>query len=180
MLEVMIQLRPFLRVCQFVGMIPFRLEIDPETNEFLRFSFSFKYPITWWYILLTVLDLCSFCISAICSRSAKIFIEHGNAAFTSSSPLLVVISVLMLFTLLVNLFMGMGSRLIPLRHSMLMEILQHIGKVDDSLRIYNQRNDFIVPGIKIRVNLGIILSLLWVSIDFITVKKKLYLLKHLF
>lgn len=158
------QLRPFLRICQFVGMIPFRLEIDPETDEFLRFSFSFKYPITWWYILLTVLDLCSFCISAISSRSVKIFIEQSNAVFTSTSSLLDVISTLMTFTLIVYMVIGIGSRLIPLRHSVFTEILHCVKTVDDSLRILNQREDCVVPSIKRRVCFGIALSLIWVSI----------------
>lgn len=47
-------LRPFIRICQTIGIFPFRMEIDAETGHFKQFSFSFLNPVTCWHGLLFV------------------------------------------------------------------------------------------------------------------------------
>lgn len=45
------QMRPFFRVCQCVGLFPFRMELK-DNARVSSFTFSWKYPITWWFIIL--------------------------------------------------------------------------------------------------------------------------------
>ena len=56
-MEELTNLRPFVWFCQFSGFIPFRMEIDPETKKFQRFSFSFRHPLTWWFAFVKIMSL---------------------------------------------------------------------------------------------------------------------------
>ena len=56
-MEELTNLRPFVWFCQFSGFIPFRMEIDPETKKFQRFSFSFRHPLTWWFAFVKIMGL---------------------------------------------------------------------------------------------------------------------------
>ena len=49
--------RSFFRLCQFAGFLPFRMEINETTNQFQRFSFSWRYPITWWYSISSIASI---------------------------------------------------------------------------------------------------------------------------
>ncbi len=51
------QIRPFFRFCQCVGFFPFRMEINRRTRRFQQFSFSWRFPITWWFVELALLHL---------------------------------------------------------------------------------------------------------------------------
>lgn len=44
------QMRIFFRICQCTGLFPFRLELADRTKSVFNISFSWKYPITWWFI----------------------------------------------------------------------------------------------------------------------------------
>ncbi len=47
------KLVPFVLLCQFFGLIPFTIVMDPETKEFLHFGFSLKtVPALWYFTLL--------------------------------------------------------------------------------------------------------------------------------
>lgn len=54
------KLRSFFRLCQFLGFLPFRMNIDDETGKFQGFSYSWKYPITWWYIVTSIASIVFF------------------------------------------------------------------------------------------------------------------------
>ena len=54
------EMRPFVRFCQFVGFFPFRMEIDRRTEKFRQFSFSWRYPITWWFVELALIHVVSY------------------------------------------------------------------------------------------------------------------------
>ncbi len=43
------------RWCQLIGLSPFRMEKHPETGRFQRFSFSWKNPLTAWWLGFKVL-----------------------------------------------------------------------------------------------------------------------------
>ena len=51
------KLRPFVGFCQFVGFIPYHMEINEETRTLKRFSFSWRCPLTWWYFTLQIAGL---------------------------------------------------------------------------------------------------------------------------
>lgn len=51
------QLGPFVSLCQACGFMPYTIEYDSTNKKFLRFRFSFRHLITWWFIILLVLQL---------------------------------------------------------------------------------------------------------------------------
>ncbi len=42
------------RWCQLIGLSPFRMERHPESGRFQRFAFSWRHPLTCWWLLLKV------------------------------------------------------------------------------------------------------------------------------
>ena len=53
-MEQLTNLRPFVWFCQLSGFIPFQMRIDPQTNKFQRFTFTFRHPFTWWFGFLHI------------------------------------------------------------------------------------------------------------------------------
>ena len=43
------------RWCQLIGLVPFRMERDAESGRFLRFSFSWRHPLTYWWLTCKIL-----------------------------------------------------------------------------------------------------------------------------
>lgn len=41
-------------MCQFFGLFPFFMETNPQTKQFDKFSFSWKQPVTWWFVFILV------------------------------------------------------------------------------------------------------------------------------
>ncbi len=56
-MSVLERMRLFFRFCQAVGFFPFRMEIDKQSKQFKEFTFSWRYPITWWFSALTLIQL---------------------------------------------------------------------------------------------------------------------------
>ncbi len=50
------RIRPFFRLCQCVGFIPFRMETDNLTGRFQRFTFSWRYSIVWWFVMISFIQ----------------------------------------------------------------------------------------------------------------------------
>ena len=50
-------LRLFIWFSQLCGFIPFRMQINAETKKFERFLFSFRHPLTWWFLFLKTVSL---------------------------------------------------------------------------------------------------------------------------
>ena len=49
------QLIPFVRLCQFFGLVPFTIKLDQDTKDFLRFGFKWRSaPALWYFFLLSV------------------------------------------------------------------------------------------------------------------------------
>jgi len=55
-------LRPFVRLCQIFGVIPFSMEVDPETKSFRRFRFSIKSITACFYYFAMVCQVVSFLV----------------------------------------------------------------------------------------------------------------------
>ena len=55
---MLVKLQPFVYYCQFVGLIPFVMETDEfPMKKFRKFSFSLRYPVTWWFFFLCISQL---------------------------------------------------------------------------------------------------------------------------
>lgn len=50
-------LRPFVFFCQFSGFTPFRMLFHPESKRFKRFVFSWRHPLTCWFIFQTFVQI---------------------------------------------------------------------------------------------------------------------------
>ena len=51
------QLRPFVSLFQACGFIPFTMEYDSNTKQLIKFRFSWRNLTTWWFIIISVLQL---------------------------------------------------------------------------------------------------------------------------
>ena len=51
-MEGLVKLRSFVRFCQIVGFFPFRMETDQQSGKLKRFTFSYRHPVTWWFIVI--------------------------------------------------------------------------------------------------------------------------------
>ena len=40
-----------------IGVFPFRMELDPFTKKYKQFTFSFKHPLTWWFLFCSILQI---------------------------------------------------------------------------------------------------------------------------
>lgn len=54
---IITKLRPFVIICQINGLVPFSMEMDPLTRRFVRFSFSYKKLVSWWYAFGTIFQV---------------------------------------------------------------------------------------------------------------------------
>ena len=43
------------RWCQLIGLVPFRMERDAESGRFLSYSFSWRHPLTYWWLTCKIL-----------------------------------------------------------------------------------------------------------------------------
>ncbi len=50
-----VSLHLLVRWCQLIGLSPFRMERHPSTGRFRRFAFSWRHPLTCWWLYLNVL-----------------------------------------------------------------------------------------------------------------------------
>ncbi|KAI9565924.1 hypothetical protein GHT06_009722 [Daphnia sinensis] len=56
-MSVFDQLRPFVSLCQACGMFPYTIEENLTTKKFVKFSFSFRNTITWWFSMIISLQV---------------------------------------------------------------------------------------------------------------------------
>lgn len=73
------QLKPFVRVCQISGLIPFTMETDPETKEFLKFGFSLKSATALWYFTILFFVIISFILPSTTLSSTNMSSIYENA-----------------------------------------------------------------------------------------------------
>ena len=146
-MEELTNLRPFVWFCQFSGFIPFRMEIDPETKKFQRFSFSFRHPLTWWFAFLKILTWLSLCYVIVSwaremSRAKQLSLEHICSMSLGIFHLLAMITVQ--FTLL--------------HCSSLAKAIASIKKADESYECNLLHEDTVIR----RTSIGFLLALCWV------------------
>ena len=53
-MEGLAKLRPLVRFCQIVGFFPFRMEMDLQSGKLKKFTFSYRHPVTWWFIVIQI------------------------------------------------------------------------------------------------------------------------------
>ena len=68
-MSVFEQLRPFFSFFQACGLIPYTIKQHSISNTFLRFTFSFKHLIVWWFLIILLLQLSTSAFMAYLSKS---------------------------------------------------------------------------------------------------------------
>lgn len=150
------QLRPFVNFCQFFGLFPFFIENVPETKQFKKFAFSWKHPVTWWFIILfftyiiyIVLDLWA---------AWEVFYYEGiiQSRIPSLFGIFFFLEHIHFFIIIVL------TRLITLNSGRLRRVICLLKKVNNELNIESLSLSEI-PKVKRRVNIGIVFILICVS-----------------
>ncbi len=146
------KMRSFFRLCQCAGLFPFRMEINKQSGKFEQFSFSWRYPVTWWYITLAFSQLIMFyfMMSATLIMSTEKqenlpIIIYISITGSSAIFLLIVISVRFWITF---------------HFAALRQAINHLKLVEQSL---TNHSDYHHCTIKIRIVIGCICTLFWVS-----------------
>ena len=103
-MDKLTNLRPFVRLCQLSGFIPFRMEVDSETKKFQQFSFSFHHPLTWWFFIIKFIIFVSFYM--LFSISQKFF-PQLNAEWGSKISICFVSMIIFQYLIIVVMQLSM-------------------------------------------------------------------------
>lgn len=144
-------LRPFFRICQLSGFLPYRIEINKELGRFEKLSFSWRFPITWWFIFISVVNSC-------------IHIIIGSLIFRNTTvnnlPLAVRGTMMTVFVSFLVLLLTVRY-LLAFRFQTLCKAIAFLRKTEDSLMTNDQ---YLVCRctVKQRTIMGLIVTFLWV------------------
>lgn len=151
------QLRPFVMFCQFYGMFPYYMELDPITKKFKMFSFSVKHPVTWWFffVILAQLVVIYFDIKI----SWKILFEDAFPCLHKPTTFVIFFCSEHLFFFILVLLV----RYMTLQYSHLRKAIIYTQKAHSELQVEDlpQEN---IPAVKRRVFVGLFLAVVFVSL----------------
>ena len=143
------QMRPFFRLCQCVGFFPFRMEIDKRTRKFQQFSFSWRYPITWWFVTLVLAQFFTFFV----------MVKMNDASISLKKDLPITISISLTGSTFFSIILINSARFwVTLRLKTLQQVIQQLQIIEKSLR---EHSDY-QCNIKLRTVIGCICTLIWV------------------
>ena len=80
------RLRLLIRWGNALGVVPFRMELDPDTGTFRRFNFSWKHPATWWLVVSF------FLLAFLSATSIGFFVTIVKMLGTEDIPTLVFVA----------------------------------------------------------------------------------------
>ena len=121
-------LRPFVTFFQGCGFIPFALKIEQRPEKFAKFTFSFKYLVTWWYLLQLITQL------FVTIRFSYLTGNIANAlvySFQNTSLIPVLLLVVVLGSHLFQLVIG---RLILINYKHLRNAVEAIQEAESIIR----------------------------------------------
>ena len=108
-MSILLRLRPFVSLFQACGFIPYAMEYDPNTEDYIKFTFSWRNYVTWWFILLAVLQIGLPIISG--QRAGTVI---GQLKADREAP--ITITVLMIVTVICFFVEFILSRTVILQH----------------------------------------------------------------
>ena len=125
-MEGLARLRPFTWFCQFCGFIPFRIELDPHTKTFERFSISNRRSFAaMWFASVKALFL------GCAAYTATLLMRLSGGKTNEKNQLLPFISLLCNLSLFAIILLTVQFSM--LRCSHLGKAIELIKKADDSL-----------------------------------------------
>jgi len=139
--------------------------MDPDTGRFLKFTFSFKKFVSWWYIFLVIFQV-SMTLGVSLVATGRISIDIHKTERKSELP--TTVFVLMLFTNLLSLIQFFMGRGILLRYKRIRKVITLIQEVEQYVidemphKKYEKNKDSII----MRTIFGTIfaISLVYISI----------------
>ena len=137
------KLRYFFRLCQFIGILPFRMDDDKITGRFKKFSYSWKYPISWWHITTSVASI----ISAV-----LILEETFKNSDIEDLPLIVKITIKTIITLYVVLIL-LSRYILLFKFHTLCKAIQFMQRIETYITVDHPKNR---NNIQLRTILGLI------------------------
>ena len=144
-MEGLEKLRPFISFCQLCGFFPYRMEVDPVTKRFKRFTFSIYHPVTFWYFFVNLL-----LISFLLARWPNI--KTLSNPFAEISP----IQMLALFTQHTELVV---FYILVHRLSLINKVVKFLKQVDELMKVISNQSFNISP----RIYIGLACTFISVS-----------------
>ncbi len=120
-------LRPFVHLCQIIGVIPYSMELDPETKAFRRFNFSIKSIPAWLYIIALAAQVFGLLVTVV------LVLRYYKSDGFSDLNLPIVVALLNGSTQFIYIFFQTFKRGIVLRYQTLGRIVSQIKEVDRHL-----------------------------------------------
>ena len=152
---------PLCRFCQSVGFLPFRLVTDAESGQLKSFSRSWRYAITWWCVVLAILNALSHFLFFTISFQ-NYFNIHLSVWFR----------IIILAISLVYFFDFITSRYwLVFHYSPLCNAVRLMRKIEMALAEENVQNT--QNTLKYRMALGLIGLMIWVPYNFLNHKQAL-------
>ena len=126
-MKIFNQLRPFVFICQAAGFCPFFIETKKSTDAFIKFSFAWKKPLTWWFIFIFVLQF----VFAIFDTNVILQVFFGEGIDRGNIPqIFSVYSTIELFFFFILLG---GARYIIFRYPHMKRAIELVNKVHHNL-----------------------------------------------
>ena len=145
-MEGLEKLRPFVWFCQLCGFFPYRMEVDPVTKRFKRFTFSIWHPVTFWYFILALFKL-GFNSLFLFNEEVRNFYYKYFAR----------ISTIQLIALTTEFFDAITIYVIVYRSSLINEAFEFLQQVDELLKSIPNRSFNVTPRIYIGLAYTLIL-----------------------
>ena len=124
-------LRPYVSLCQACGFIPYVMERDSKTKRFVKFNFSWRNSITWWFIALACSQLA---FSSIVNKISANMTGKSNGK--EETPVTVrILMVVMFFCYVIQLIIA--RRIVLLQHVRLQNIVKLALRVEVLLQTTN-------------------------------------------
>ena len=142
----------FFRFCQFVGFLPFRIVFDFKTGQIKGFSRSWRYSITWWSILMAVINYSTHFLILIGVRDVSPL--NKIPAIVQTTMMIVLAFCFVVFT---------SARFwLTFRFSTLNKALRHMREAENAL---NGEYFKLKSTLNLRIVTGSIAMFIWVSVS---------------
>ena len=146
------QLRPLFRLCQFTGMLPFRLESEGKLARLDNFTYSWKYPITWYFITTTIISVAIYAYFVCILFNSEEFYNLPLVIKTTTETV-----ALLYISLILSSRFWLAFKLSTLRKAI--ELMQ---KIESNQQTNANRIDSNNSTIKVRFILGAVIIFVWV------------------
>lgn len=116
------KLRPFITICQIIGLVPFSMKMDPKTGGFIEFNYSVKNFVSWWYNFVGIVQTTGF-----------FFVMLIGVIDSKPSITPIAVTVLLKATQFLYLLQILLAKIVPIRYKRFRRIVNLIIEVEQHL-----------------------------------------------